>query len=170
MRTYVERDGKPGVWFLSLDATNPLAVWTARRFFHLPYFRAQMSCVERAGSIEYRSERVDAHFEASYGPISDVLRSAPGTLDHWLTERYCLYAQDRDAALWRNEVHHRLWPLQRAKVHIRENTMLEFHGLKVTGPPLVHFARRIDAVVWPGERLGDLAVSDEGTLDRDAGS
>src|SRR5262245_4268389 len=37
LRTYVECDGKPGVWFFSLDATNPLAVWAARRFFHLPY-------------------------------------------------------------------------------------------------------------------------------------
>jgi uncharacterized protein YqjF (DUF2071 family) len=59
VRLYVERDGKPGVWFLSLDAANPVAVWAARRFFHLPYYLASMSLVERAGST--RAARVPAH-------------------------------------------------------------------------------------------------------------
>ena len=47
VRLYVERDGRPGVWFLSLDAANALAVWAGRRFFHLPYHRARMSIVEQ---------------------------------------------------------------------------------------------------------------------------
>src|SRR5262245_24168620 len=58
VRVYVERDGKPGVWFLSLDATNALAVWAARRFFYLPYYRAQMSLQRSAdGHVQYRSQR-----------------------------------------------------------------------------------------------------------------
>ena len=77
VRTYVERDGKPGVWFLSLDATNPLAVWAARRFFHLPYFRATMSLRHEADGISYRSQRAHASFEADYAPISDVYRAVP---------------------------------------------------------------------------------------------
>ena len=72
VRTYVERDGRPGVWFLSLDATNPLAVWAARTFFHLPYHRANMALVDGGGRIEYRSRRGEARFEGSYGPTSEV--------------------------------------------------------------------------------------------------
>ncbi len=154
VRTYVERDGKPGVWFLSLDATNPLAVWAARRFFHLPYFRATMSLRREAERISYRSQRVHAGFEASYQPVSDVYRASPGSLEHWLTERYCLYARDRSGALWRNDVHHAPWPLQKADARIRVNTMAESFGLDLQGPPAqLHFARRIDVVVWSSERV-----------------
>ena len=156
VRTYVERDGKPGVWFLSLDATNPLAVWAARTFFHLPYSRARMSLAPLpGGGIEYRSGRRDARFEGRYRPVSDVYRASLGSLEHWLTERYCLYARDRAGSLWRNEVHHSPWPLQKAEAAIHVNTMLSPHALRVEGPPpLLHFAEGLDVVVWPGERLG----------------
>ena len=53
VRTYVQAEGKPGVWFFSLDAANFLAVHAARRFFHLPYFRARMSAdMEATGVIQ----------------------------------------------------------------------------------------------------------------------
>ena len=153
VRIYVERDGKPGVWFLSLDATNPLAVWAARRFFHLPYFRATMSLRRSSGGVQYRSRREDATFVGSYRPTSEPYTAAAGELDHFLTERYCLYASAPDGSLWRNEVHHAPWPLQRAEAEIEETTMLAFHGLDVAGPPaLLHYAEHIDVVVYPGER------------------
>jgi uncharacterized protein len=154
VRLYVERDGKPGVWFLSLDAANPVAVWAARRFFHLPYHLASMSLVERDGAIRYRSRRPGAEFEATYRPTSDVYRAARGTLEHWLTERYCLYALAPDGSLWRNDVHHAPWPLQSADAQILTHTLLAPHGLEVQGPPvLTHFARRLDVVVWSAERV-----------------
>lgn len=154
VRTYVERDGRPGVWFLSLDATNPLAVWAARRFFHLPYFRARMALVGNGDRIAYRSERGASRFEGEYRPVSDAYLAAPATLEHWLTERYCLYARDREGSLWRNEVHHPPWPLQKAEADIRVNTMLSSHRLAVSGAPsLLHFARRLDVVVWSGDRV-----------------
>jgi uncharacterized protein YqjF (DUF2071 family) len=155
VRTYVERGGKPGVWFLSLDATNPLAVWAARTFFHLPYHRARMTLVAKGDDVEYRSARGAARFEGSYGPRSAVYAAKPGTLDHWLTERYCLYARDGKGALWRHEVHHVPWPLQEARADLRVNTMLVPHGLRVPDvAPLLHFARAIDVVVYPRERVG----------------
>ena len=155
VRTYVERDGRPGVWFLSLDATNPLAVWAARRFFHLPYFRASMALTENERGIDYRSERPGARFAGSYRPISDVHLSAPGTLEHWLTERYCLYALDPLGALWRNEVHHAPWPLQKAEAEIEVNSMLGPLGVdRPKAPSHLHFARQLDVVVWSGERVG----------------
>jgi uncharacterized protein len=154
VRLYVEHRGKAGVWFLSLDATNPLAVWAARRFFHLPYFRAAMSCSAQGEAIEYRSARAGAEFAGSYRPISDVYESRPGSLEHWLTERYCLYARAPDGSLWRNDVHHQPWPLQRADATIDVNTMAAFHGLDLRGEAAeLHFARRIDVVVWSGERV-----------------
>ncbi len=155
VRIYVEHDGKPGVWFLSLDAGNPLAVWAARRFFHLPYFWARMSITAQGDGFNYSSRRAGAEFSGTYRPTSDVCPAAPGTLEHWLTERYCLYASAPDGSLWWNEVHHAPWPLQPAEASIGRNTMFAFHGLATDpGPPLLHFARRLDVVVWNGERVG----------------
>lgn len=155
VRTYVERDGKPGVWFLSLDAANPLAVWAARRFFHLPYYQARMALTEDATGIHYSSARPDAALLAHYAPTSEPYDATPGSLEHWLTERYCLYAAAPNGSIWRNHVHHRPWPLQRARADFDRNTLFDFHGLPVSGPPaLMHFARRLDVVVWNAERVG----------------
>jgi uncharacterized protein YqjF (DUF2071 family) len=155
VRTYVERDGRPGVWFLSLDATQPLAVWAASTLFHLPYYRATMSAEDDGARVHYRSARASFRFDASYEPVTPVYRSQPGSLEHWLTERYCLFAEDRASNLWRTDVHHAPWPLQRAESEIRVNTMMSAHGLRADGPPVTqHFARRIDVVAWSSERLG----------------
>jgi len=157
VRTYVERDGKAGVWFFSLDASNSLAVWAARRFFHLPYFHASMQVVAQGHGIDYRSHRKtgNAAFEGSYEPVSQPYASTPGTLEHWLTERYCLYAESSDGTIVRTDVHHRQWPLQKARAEIRRNTMLETLGVSVTGEePLLHFSRRLDVVVWSPEPVG----------------
>lgn len=158
VRLYVEHGGKPGVWFLSLDATNPLAVWAARRFFHLPYFRARIELRGSGEEVHYRCHRgagAEPSFEASYRPTSPPYESRPGTLEHWLTERYCLYAQAPDGSLWRTEVHHVRWPLQRAEAEISENTYLALHGLPAAGPAqLLHCARRIDVVAWSPSRVG----------------
>lgn len=154
IRLYVDYDGKPGVWFLSLDATNPLAVWAARTFFHLPYFQARMSLTHRGDRILYHSERPSAELKAWYRPTSEPYLAQPGTLEHFLTERYCLYARRPDGSLWRNEVHHLPWPLQKAEAGLETNTMFAFHGLHVEGSPaLLHYAHRLDVVVWDAERV-----------------
>jgi hypothetical protein len=163
LRLYVERDDRPGVWFLSLDAGNPLAVWAARRWFFLPYYHAQMAVSERAGRITYRSERrgpLPVRFAGDYGPVSPIFEAQPGTLEHWLTERYCLYAQAPDGTLYRGEIHHAPWPLQQAEASLAINELASPHGLTLDGPPpLVHFARRLDVVVWPLERVAETCRS-----------
>lgn len=158
LRLYVEMGGKPGVWFVSLDAANPLAVWAARRFFHLPYFQAAMEVRAEGERIHYRSRRRGAPgrvaFQGVYGPTSAVYEARPGTLERFLTERYCLYAQAPGGAIFRTEVHHAPWPLQRAAADFEENAVAGPQGISLTGPPaLLHFSRSLDVVAWPPERV-----------------
>ncbi len=154
VRLYVEADGKPGVWFLSLDAANPLAVWAARRFLHLPYHLADIA-MERAGDdLTFASQRRGGpeRFDARYGPTGPDEEADPGTLEHWLTERYCLYAAAPDGRLLRNEVHHAPWPLQPAYAHLEPNTLLAGFGLDVgPGRPHVRYAAGVDVVVWDAD-------------------
>lgn len=159
VRTYVEMEGKPGVWFFSLDATNPLAVWAARRFFHLPCYRAEISCRSAPDSTQYlcrRRTQSDSPpaFRATYGPASPVKQAGPGSLDHWLTERYCLYAEAPDGRIFRGEVHHAPWPLQQARADIKENSMTEPLGITLDGPPAtLHFGKRVDVILWSPDCL-----------------
>ena len=91
LRLYVEADGKPGVWFISLDAANSLAVWAARRLFDLAYFRADMTGSAAGARIHYKSTRRGGGvtFRGSYWPTSAPQAARPGTLEHFLVERYC---------------------------------------------------------------------------------
>lgn len=155
VRLYVERDDRPGVWFLSLDAANALAVWAARRYFHLPYFRARMSHLRVGDGFEFRSIRRGAGlaFSAKYRPTSEVFEAQPGTLESFLVERYCLYAQGRDGGLYRGEVHHHPWPLQRTEGEILAGELLKPHGLSANGLPHLLFSSGVDVVVWPFQRI-----------------
>jgi uncharacterized protein YqjF (DUF2071 family) len=169
VRTYVTahdpQNPKPGVFFFSLDAANPLAVTIARRWYQLPYFRAQMRFRDAGRHIHYASRRTHggappAEFVGVYGPTGAVTLAQPGTLEHWLTERYCLYTVDSRNRLWRAEIHHLPWPLQPAEAEIQVNTMLAAAGIALPdSAPLLHFARALDVAVWP---LQQLAATDSG--------
>ncbi len=155
VRTYVKMGDKPGVFFFSLEAANPVAVQIARSFFHLPYFDARMMLRDTGDWIYYHSQRTHAgappaEFVGRYRPISDPYTSQSGSLECWLTERYCLYSQDRSGRLYCGDIHHIQWPLQKAEAEITLNTMTLPPGLPLpTVPPLLHFARRLDVIVWP---------------------
>jgi uncharacterized protein YqjF (DUF2071 family) len=154
VRTYVTFRNNPGVWFLSLDAARWLAVAGARAWFHLPYFHARMRC-SRDGEDVYTSDRTHAgapraEFSARYGPRGEVFQARPGTLEHWLSERYRLYALSRRGEVLSADIDHRPWPLQPAVAVLEKNTMARAQGIELPAcAPLLHFARRQDVRVWP---------------------
>lgn len=151
VRTYVTYGDKPGVYFFSLDAGSRMAVWGARAFYHLPYFYADMKSQNVDGEIEYRSSRrgAQAEFCGRYGPITRVEQRGLGTLEHWLTERYCLYTVHREK-VYRGEIHHAPWPVQDASAKIDANRMASAAGIILPDKePLLHFAKRQDVLIWP---------------------
>ncbi len=159
VRTYVTLEDKPGVLFFSLDAASRLAVEAARLAYHLPYYHAAMSVAPEGDGVRYGSRRLDrraapAELRARYAPTGPVFRAHAGSLEHFLTERYCLYAPASGGRLYRAEIHHPPWPLQPAGAAFEQNTMAAAHGIRPPSePPLLHFARRLDVFVWPPRRL-----------------
>jgi uncharacterized protein len=155
VRTYVTVGGKAGVYFFSLDAGNPLAVEIARRWFHLPYFRARFSISQAGERMNYRSMRTHfgapaAELDVRYRPTGPIYASAAGSLDAFLTERYCLYTTGAHGELLRGEIHHQQWPLQPAEAEFQRNTMTQGHGLALPDiAPLLHYAHHIETLAWP---------------------
>jgi uncharacterized protein len=158
VRTYVTLEEKPGIYFFSLDAASRLAVAAARRFYCLPYFHARMSARREEGEVRYASERVDqrgqpAEFRARYGPAGTPFEATPGSIEHFLAERYCLYTLNRSGHVLRAEIHHPPWLLQPAHAELERNTMAP-PGLTLRGSPaLLHFAERQDVLIWGPGRL-----------------
>jgi uncharacterized protein len=156
VRTYVTAEDKPGIWFFSLDTSSRLAVEAARRFFRLPYHHARLRLERSGGRIECDNARRGGDrthvFSASYAPAGDVFEPESGSLEYFLTERYCLYAAD-DQRLHRAEIHHPPWRIRPAEASIDLNTMPP-DGLELpSAEPLCHLAERQDVVIWPLEQI-----------------
>ncbi len=158
VRTYVTYDGRPGVWFFSLDAESPIAVRAARATFNLPYMDATMSLAkDESGAIAYRSERThhgepSAAFDASYQGIGKPFQAAPDSLEYWLTARYCLYSADRQGRLYRGEIDHQPWTLSAATWNLRRNTMGDPHGFQFSDEPYLLTAQPVAVRAWMATR------------------
>ncbi len=156
LRTYVKHGGKPGVWFFSLDAASRLAVRGARSLFHLPYFDAEMSLEREGDSWLYRSERTHrrapaAQWKGRYRATGPLFRSQPGSLEEWLTERYCLYAAKPSGQVLRGEIQHAPWPLQRAEAEIEKDGLFEQLGFapdRIGTEGHLLFARGLTVAAW----------------------
>ena len=155
LRTYVRSrvTGQQGVYFFSLDAASLLAVIGARVLFHLPYFWAKMSRrTASTGTIVYRSRRLltrqSVRFDADYKPSGIITPSVSGTLEHFLTERYCLFTA-HGSRLSVGHIHHLPWPLEAAEAEIRVNELPAAHGITLPDrPPVLHFARELEVYIW----------------------
>ncbi len=154
VRTYVTDGERPGVFFLSLDAPNAMAVGLGRRLYGLPYLRSRVSLTTRGASVSVRSEREPspdvpaAEFAGRYWPTGPIYDPRPSTLERWLTERYCFYTIAPGGNPRRTEVHHRPWPLQPAAAEISRNSMVDSYGIDLPGAPLLHFSRALNVVSW----------------------
>lgn len=157
VRTYVTLDGKPGVFFFSLDAANLPAVWSARLGYKLPYFHARMKTERNGELVRYGSSRQGssrpAEFMGRYRPTSPPFQARPGSLEHFLAERYCLYAVSQEK-VWRAEIHHEPWPLRRAEADIEKNTVAEADGVLLpAAPPHLMYAESLKVLIWSRERV-----------------
>jgi uncharacterized protein YqjF (DUF2071 family) len=165
VRTYVHRNGKdPGVWFFSLDASSMLAVTAARAAYHLPYFNASIdfsASDEPLPTVGFQSRRDDtrgampANAHIRYRPVEGVTQPArPGTIEHFLIERYILYAADEGKRLYKARVHHQPYPIQRAEVLELDETLVWSAGVKRPQEPAMrHYASGVDVNVYGVEKV-----------------
>lgn len=154
IRTYVKANGSPGIFFMTLDAADPWVVHVARRWYHLPYYNAEMSFSRKDGQLLFQSKRkkpapYPEMFHGEFHPASHFFVPREGTIAHWLTERYVFFtkASRNDHVYW-GEVYHEPWTLQTAQGHISANTMLQSSNITLAGPPhYLHYSRGVEALI-----------------------
>ena len=151
VRTYVMYADKPGVFFFSLDVTSFLAAWFARLFFHLPYYRAKMLVNEIGTSVNYSHSRQDKVFEATYGSKGKAVFEKE-SFELWLTERYCLYSNDKLGNIFCADVHHQRWSLETAELKIKANTMLNDFKIRKQHPSVL-FSKSLDVAVYQLKKI-----------------
>ena len=155
VRTYVSLGGRRGVLFLSLDTDNRLVVAVGRRLFRLAYHPALVSLRARGDGFRFYAERrekgsPEAAFQVSYRAEGGEPVSEPGSLGHWLTERYCYYAASRSGKIYRCDIAHEPWTLRGAQAQIIENDITGPLGIELPGSaPTLHYAHHMKAHIWP---------------------
>ena len=148
LRTYVRfHGGEPGVWFFSLEAGNPIAVWIARRMWSLNYFWARMQLDRRGRVLRYASRRrgsnspigtrVAAEIETDTDPPA-TFQAAAGTLEHFLVERYRLYTFSADGSLLAGRVRHSPYPLCHVRLIECDENLVAAAGLPASAAPPCH--------------------------------
>jgi uncharacterized protein YqjF (DUF2071 family) len=169
VRTYVTMGGKPGIYYFSVDAASLSAVWFARMFFRMQYWHSSIqvsgaTIQARKGpdpTIHFRAKRLHgpetrrgaAKLDVAYAPEGEVERARKGSLDAFLTERYCVYSW-HGRKYYRTEVHHQPLGLQRVRAEFMENSIAEPLGIELAGgPELCHFSRSLKMLVWAPERV-----------------
>ncbi|WP_145366443.1 YqjF family protein [Maioricimonas rarisocia] len=162
LRTYVhDEQGRPGVWFYSLDANQPVAVHTARRFFRLPYQHARMQAIvaPESGHVKYRSLRrgqpVSAESRFEYEPTGPVREAEPGSFEFFLVERYVLIANLGAGRLASGQVHHVPYPVQEVNVIEWDSQIIDLAGLPNPDCPPDHAlaSRGVDVEIFGLERV-----------------
>ena len=153
VRTYVTLDGKPGVYFFSLDAANWLAVKGAKTLYHIPYWHADMEIKNSGTNIEFKSKRLqdnEVELACSYRPISEPFQASKGSFEEWMVERYCFYTLNSSGVPLRCDILHEPWRLQEAEAEFSYNSILSKQGIDVAiDSPIVHFAKKIEVRAWP---------------------
>lgn len=156
VRTYVRLGDDRGVWFFSLDAANPLAALLARVSVRLPYFFAHIERNQTGQRFRYTCERyktglaAGAAFSASWEVLPDPRRADPGSLDHFLSERYALFSRAIGEKLWHGRVRHAPWPLQPVRGLQLEQTLDVGDGLpKLSGEVIARYSPGVDVEFLP---------------------
>ncbi|MBP82468.1 MAG: hypothetical protein CMO61_01310 [Verrucomicrobiales bacterium] len=156
VRTYVhDTEGRPGVWFYSLDATNSLACVVAQAKYHLPYYHAKISAQREADWIDYRCQpkRGDSRYESRvrYQGDGNDVSGAPGSLEYFLAERYLLFAwQEKRKRLFTGRVHHTPYRLETAEVNEYRTGAMTWCGFDVDGrpPDQAHFSKGVNVDIF----------------------
>lgn len=151
VRTYVKKEGKAGVYFLTIEGGKSLSVYVSKKLSGLPYEKAAMK--RKTGSYTSFNKKKQFQFDARYTIGNLVKEKTP--LQVWLTERYCLYVYVKNK-LYRYQIHHKVWELKEIVFeHLKVDYALP--GIRLTEKEVIapNYSEGIQVVAWSKEIITD---------------
>lgn len=158
LRTYITRDGVPGVYFFSLDAQGITSVLGARLFQRLPYYYARIDLECNDGAVDFRSRRLHpgdrpAVWEGRYRPTGEPFQSSQDSLAKFLVERYRFYTEAPDGTVRYTDVSHDAWTLYPAEADVEAATLCSANGFdRPAADPVYYYSPGLDVVASPSKR------------------
>jgi uncharacterized protein YqjF (DUF2071 family) len=157
VRTYVRGpDGRPGVWFHSLDVNRLLPVLVARASYRLPYMWSKMAIDHDRDRVTYVAHRRWPGPQGVFSDLSVRRRSpikTPSGLEHFLTNRWGLFTKLRTRLAYA-PVDHPTWPLENADIVDLQDGLVAAAGYpSPTGQPLVHYSPGVEVRIGLPRRL-----------------
>ncbi len=154
VRAYViGPDGRPGVWFYSLDASRLIAVEIAKTAFHLPYVWSKMDYRRDGAEVRYSCRRRDSGDAVSlrYGAMGELTVATPDSLEFFLLERYLLYSHDvKRKRIYSGQVHHKPYQFSTAAVDTMPSDPLRWNGFDHLGATITPlFSPGVDVDIYP---------------------
>lgn len=153
IRTYIQLDGKPGVFFFKLAASNWINTNMAKLFFKLPYIYLKMDFQRVGGYVHFESNPLginDGNLKWVYKPSSEQRLAIRGTLEEWLVERYCLYTVNHKGEPLRSDILHQSWLLHDAEVDIQYTPNIVGRGIpRLDTAPFFHYSKKVEVKIWP---------------------
>ncbi len=159
IRTYIQFQGEPGIYFLSVDVNRLLIMMTAKRLLQLPYKMAKMKLEQTKDQLLFTSKQwtknyVDARISVRYRPLTNTVFSQKGTLPYWLTERYCSWMIHGNKIV-KAPLSHISWMLYHAELDMTMTNIIPFIPNKYFHlNPLTHYAKSKHAYLHPFEQIG----------------
>lgn len=149
VRTYIDNDGKKGVYFLNIEAGKTLSAIIAKAISGLPYEKARIKRTEKS----YDSNNLKKGFSLNCEFETKEIVSDKTELDKWLTERYCLYL-NRKNELYRYDIHHKEWGLRKVDIkRLSVNYKIGDIDLSNRQPNLTHYSEGIKVIAWKRQKL-----------------
>ncbi|MFJ1473726.1 YqjF family protein [Capnocytophaga cynodegmi] len=148
VRTYVEKNGKKGVYFLNIEAGKMLSTLIAKSLSGLPYEFSSMKRTEN--QYISHNKKKNFHFETAFEIGNHI--SQKTELDLWITERYCLFL-DSDNTLYRYDIHHEEWKIK--SLHINKlNVDYRLKNIHLTPNfDLCHYSEGTQVISWSRVKL-----------------
>ncbi len=148
LRTYVTKNGKPGVYFLSIEAGKFCSAILAKSLSGLPYEKSII--IRKANSYQANHPKRNFSLLADYSIGMEVKQKT--ALDLFLTERYCLYLKE-NKQLSRFEIQHLPWKINQIEFEFLEINY-QLGQLKIDSKPaLVHYSEGVQVVAWGKEKV-----------------
>jgi uncharacterized protein len=147
LRTYVIKDGKPGIYMFSIETDKLIEVVLTRAFIGLPY---QKSKIKRTSSkLVSKNKASNQRLDVTIGKSRPLMEKTG--LDFWLTERHSLY-ESCGNKICRFDIHHKEWDLKNLKVSIND-ILYDAGKFSLTVlPDKIQYAQELDVLLWGKEK------------------